>query len=784
VTLLDVKRKRDVRRQRGQFIAVAVTIGLGVMLFASTYDAYRNLESSYNFTYERLNFADITVVGADEGFVGEAAEIEGVETAESRTQADIPMRVDGDAFLGRVVGYPPDGQPQVNKIDISEGDYLDPDDESAVVIESHMAGAFEIEVGDTFEILVGGSWVEVDVVGIAVSAEYIWPARDSQDIFPLPGTFGVAFISDTLFESVPAQVARPDVQITYGDDVDIEETDKRVSDAAFAAGAGDVIPRADHPSHSTLLLDVNGFQSMSVMFPTLFMIAAGMAAFVLLTRIVYAQRSQIGTMRASGMGRRMVLRHYLSYGVRLGLIAGVVGLVIGMVSAYAITGLYTQALGIPDTVRAFHWITPIVGILFGLAAGAFGAWAPARTAFRMSPAEAMRGDVPMERGKSSLLERIVPPLRRLPVRWLMVLRGIGRNKRRSFSTILGVILGLTLIMVSWGMIDTIVLMLDQQFNEVALEDANVVLVESVTADAVADVGAVDGVDVVEVVPSLEATIELEGQSFSTALSGYQAETVVHGFPDGVPEKGLVAGSGLADEIGVSKGDVVRIELPTLELEFFTTFVGFVDEPIGIFLYMNVEELDEIVGTDLLILPGVSALKTVFDDDIDDREAVIDDIKDLDSVGIVVDARALYDLMQQFLGFFYIFVGMMLVFGGLMAFALMYNTISVNVAERSGEFATMRANGLSHRGIASLIATENVLLTLMGIIPGLIIGYAVGAFFMSQFSVDAFSLQFQMRPSSIVLSAVAMIVVALLSLIPAIRTVKRLDIGEVVRERAA
>ena len=275
MTILDVKRKRDIRRQRGQFIAVAVTIGLGVMLFASTYDAYRNLESSYNFTYDRLNFADITVVGGDEGFVDEATEIEGVETTESRTQADIPMRVDGDAFLGRVVGYPPDGQPQVNKIDVTEGEYLDPDDESAVVIESHMAGTFEIEVGDTFEILVGGSWVEVDVVGVAVSAEYIWPARDSQDIFPPPGTFGVAFISDTLFESVPAQVARPDVQITYEDDVDIEETDKRVSDAAFVAGAGDVIPRADHPSHSTLLLDVNGFQSMSVMFPTLFMIAAG-----------------------------------------------------------------------------------------------------------------------------------------------------------------------------------------------------------------------------------------------------------------------------------------------------------------------------------------------------------------------------------------------------------------------------------------------------------------------------------------------------------------------------
>lgn len=84
----------------------------------------------------------------------------------------------------------------------------------------------------------------------------------------------------------------------------------------------------------------------------------------------------------------------------------------------------------------------------------------------------------------------------------------------------------------------------------------------------------------------------------------------------------------------------------------------------------------------------------------------------------------------------------------------------------------------------MIATENVLLTLMGIIPGLIIGYAVGAFFMSQFSVDAFTLSFEMKASSIVLCAVAMLVVAGLSLIPAIRTVRRLDIGEVVRERAA
>ncbi|MFA9565402.1 MAG: FtsX-like permease family protein, partial [Acidimicrobiales bacterium] len=306
-------------------------------------------------------------------------------------------------------------------------------------------------------------------------------------------------------------------------------------------------------------------------------------------------------------------------------------------------------------------------------------------------------------------------------------------------------------------------------------------VSDVAVDAVE---GVDGIDHVEVVAQIDATVEREGSSFATSLSGYEADTRVHGFPDGLPAAGVLAGQGLADQIGVSVGDDVRIELPTLDVELTTTVEGFLDEPLGSFLYMDAAQLETIVGAETLGSPSVSSLATLFSDEVADRDAVVDDLKELDEVGIALDSRTMYDLMQSFLGFFYVFIGIMLVFGGAMAFALMYNTISVNVAERSGEFATMRANGLSHAGIARLIATENILLTVMGIVPGLIVGYLVGALFMSQFSVDAFTLSFQMKASSIVLCALAMLVVAGLSLIPAIRTVRRLDIGEVVRERAA
>ena len=168
----------------------------------------------------------------------------------------------------------------------------------------------------------------------------------------------------------------------------------------------------------------------------------------------------------------------------------------------------------------------------------------------------------------------------------------------------------------------------------------------------------------------------------------------------------------------------------------------------------------------------------------DRESVISHIEDVDGVALVSDSRQLYDLLQDYLGFFYAFIGFMLFLGATLAFALMYNAVSVNVAERSAEFATMRANGLSHRSIARLIGFENILLTILGVIPGALIGYAVGYFFMRQFSVDAFTLEFAMRRSSIVISILALIAAAALSLIPAIRRVRRIDIGETVRERAA
>jgi putative ABC transport system permease protein len=683
-----------------------------------------------------------------------------------------------------MLGYPPSTQPEINKVDVVEGTFLDPDDPDRVVIAQFTADEFDLAVGDSFEILTGFQFREVTVAGIAISAEYLWPARSRQEVFPAPGTFGVAFVSEGLVTALPGHLTSSEVLITYQADADVEATDALVAEAARRAGAADVITQASQPSNDALQLDVEGFRQLAYAFPALFMTAAGLAAFVLLTRLVISQRAQIGVMRASGMGRRLILRHYLSYGTRLGLVAGVVGTAAGLGLGAVMTDLYTQELGIPDTVRSFHLATPFIGVAFGLATGVLGAYVPARTAFRISPAEAMRGLVPTTSGRRSLFEVVIPPLRRLPVRWLMALRGVGRAKRRSLSTALGVILSLALVMVSWGMIESMQAAIDRQFEVVSTEDANAILTVAATDEVLSRVEEVEGVARVEAVPTVPATVALGSESYKTSLVVYPADTALHAFPDGLPSEGVLAGEPLADRIGVEIGDTVTIRLPGLDAEFTAELKGFLDEPMGTFIYADrrfVESSVEDAGR--LLAPGIALVKVQFDSAAD-RQGVIDRIKNLPEVAGAVDARRLVELINDFLGFFYVFVGAMLVFAGTMAFSLMFNTISVNVAERSGEFATMRANGLSHRRIARVIAVENLLVTVLGLIPGIPVGYLVGIYFMGLYSSDMFTLDFRMSPLSVSLSVLAMLVTAALSLIPALRTVKRLDIGTVVRERVA
>jgi putative ABC transport system permease protein len=787
VRTLRTKARRDMRRQTASFVAIATTIFLGVTLFGASYDAYRNLNSSYEAAFTRYRFANLTVTGGRSGEIAAAARGEpGVEAVQTRVQEDLPLRAGRDKLLGRVIGLPAGHQPSVNQVDVESGSYLRPSEPDAVLVERHMADTFDLEIGDRVEAVGAAGKVPLRIVGVASSPEYFWPARSRQELLPSPKSFGVVFAAEEAARELAGLEGPDQVAIYYRDGVENRALTDRLDRRAGQLGAGDVLTREDQPSNSALHQDVKGFQEMAILFPLLFLTAAALATWVLMRRLVTAERPTIGMLRACGYSSRQVVRHYLTYGVATGLAGGVLGAAAGLALAGVVTHAYTKELSIPVTLVSVSPLTAVVGVAFGLLTGGLAAAIPAASAARVAPAEAMRRFAPAGRGRLSLAERLLPPLRRLPVRWRMTMRGIGRNPRRSLSTMLGVVLALTLILVSWGMADTTQVLVDRQYHQVDRQDAEIYFGGALGAKELDRVRNAAGVAEAEAAVDLPVSVRSGQRRYQTALRGFRPDTTMHGFllagggTTTLPATGVLAGEALGEKLDVSTGDPVEITAPGTGVSARAPVVSFLEEPLGTYLYASLAPIRRLAGSRL----GLGNVVLVRYEPGVDREAMRRRLSDLPGVVAYTDSQALREAVDEYLGLFYVFVGIMLIFGAAMAFALLYNSIQANLAERSIEVATLRAAGIRFRSLSRMITAENFLVTATGIVPGLIVGVEVSRAFLASFSSDSFSFDLQIRASTLLLSALAILAVSLLSERPGLRAVRRLDIAQVVRERAA
>ena len=782
MSTLRTKLRRDLRRQKAQFAAVTLTVFLGITMFGATSDSFQNLEASYAQTATEFSFANLTMVGGDVGqFAAETATIPGVEMVSSRTVADLPFRLGDTKLLGRVVGVPESG-PVVNRVLVLEGNDLT--GPNSVLMEEHLAAHFDIVPGDTFDIQASSGWTEVEVAGIISSPEYIWPAASRQEVITTPDNFGVVFATQDTATGLSGIDEPNEAVVYYTDGTENDALSRSLTTRAYELGALETFTRAEQPSNAALEEDLAGFQELGLFFPILFLSAAAMAAYVMITRLVHAQRPQIGILLANGFTKGQVLRHYLGYGVVPGLIGSIPGAIAGVLLARVITGLYTGFISVPITVIRFYPATLFTAIFLGLLATLVAAAAPALAASRLSPAESMRGSVPAGKGRASLVERLVPPLRRLPIRWRMTLRGIERNPRRTIYTVIGVVLSLTLVLVSWGMLDTIEYLMDRQFVQIQKEDARVYFTAPVGSADLAALESIDGIARVE--PSLElpVSIEANGDRYETFLIAMEGDTRMHTFFTGtnttttLPSNGVLAGVGVADELNLLAGESVSMTVGGFNLTLDTDVSDFIDEPLGSMVYISESYAEELAGT---ALPATSALLTYEDgaSSSDIRNAIVE----MPQVAAFEDAKAIYNIMQDYMALFYVFIGVMLAFGAAMAFALIFNTMSVNIAERSREVATLLAVGTKRSMISRLITTENLLVAAIGIPLGLAAGYATSAAAMASFQSDMFRFELYVRPTTFVWSGVAILIVALISQWPGLRAVGRMDIAQVVKERS-
>lgn len=782
-SLLRRKARRDTRRQAWQFAAVAVTITIATCAFVAALTSYRNLQSSLDVTYSRLRLADVLASGSDAPTL--AAQARGMHNVAvtERSQADVGVRLRGQhALRGRMVGLPDDGrQPAVNRLLLLDGSLPK---RNEVAVESHLANHWSLSPGSTVEVATpDGAWRPLRVSGVVASPEYLFPARSRQELVTTPEDFGVVFGANSLVREVAGSSNTDQTGVYALDRAHATRVTTDVERSAARLSLSDVVTRATQPSVQSLDEDVQGFGTLALLFPLLFLTAGALATWVLLGRLVAAQRAVIGTLLACGIPRRRLLTHYVTFGVATATVGGVVGIVAGVLLGRWITGLYTDSIGLPITVTRWEpWILA-AAVAAPIVVGAVSALGPARAATRVAPAQAMRATTPGGRGRRSLLERVLPPLRRLPSRWAMVLRNIGRSRRRSLSTLAGVALAVALVLLAWSILDTSNILLSRQFGAIQREDAQVELNPADPTSTIAAIAGVPGVDRVEPAARVPIALSHQNKRYSTLLFALPRNTQMHGFraPDGsygnLPRNGLLAATALRDKLGVKVGDTVDASVPGVGEAARTRIAGFVDEPFGALAYADLAQLQRQAGKPVVTAAFVR-LKPG-----SDRLDVRGRITALPGVTGYTDVQAIHSTLQDQMGLFNVILGIMLAFGALLAAALCFNAMTANVAERRGEIAALEVAGMPTRTLQRLVSTENLLLAAAGLPFGVILGLLLARGFLSTYTSDLYRWTLQFHWWTLLLAAAAIFAAAVIAELPALRSLGRINLGHVVRERS-
>jgi len=783
-----LKTLRDLRASRAQTISLIVIVMLGVASFAATVAAYRDLDTSYNRTYDQLLFADVTfaVQGAPQAVAGELREVEGVEAVFGRLVVDTGLELPErngetpDPIRARLIGLSAPERPEVNGVLVLEGRYFDSADDSGILLDTHFAEYFGLGSGDTVSPILGGTRVDLPVVGVVASPEYLMVSPSKQEIIPSARSFGVFFLPMNVLQ---AELGAPgmvnDIAIRLEKGADESTVVRRVQDKLAPYGLTATTLRADQPSNAGLQADIAEFREVAYLLPSVVLLVAAISVYVMLGRLVRAQTPNVGLMKALGYADRAVMGHFLLYALVIGVIGSAAGALLGLPIGKWIAEMYAAELGIPIVETRFYPDLILAGAALSLGATIVAAIAPAYRAARLHPAQAMRFDPASAqvKGRTSLLEKIV----RLPLMLRLPLRSVFRVRRRSLTTALGIVFAYMLILMVWGLLDSIEFFFTENFAIIERWDISVSFASIQPPATRETILEWDGVKAAEPILQVPATIKTGSLSEDVLLTAFDPGQEMHvlqlpestAAPEALAGGRLVIATGLASLLAISEGDGVTLDTPFGAQEFVLGPTS--DEMMNAVAYLSMDEAQERLHAP--VVPYNGLYLTV--DEAHSGQIKLD-LYHLPGAAAVQRKADLESDMRGFMGFFYLIIGIMMAVAVLMAFALLFNAMTVNVLERRREFATMLSIGSETGRIAALLFAENLILWLVTLPFGLLLGHWMALQVGTAFSADLFTFSIVVAPSTYVFTAVGILLTMLLATLPAIRQVDRLNLAEATK----
>jgi putative ABC transport system permease protein len=797
--VLTRKLIRELYAQKWQYSAVVLMLVLGVAFFGASYIAYQNLHSSYEYSYDLLDFEDagIRFHAAPKRAVDRVLAVPGIAAAEGRLQEDVSVEIPGaqkKRLVGRIISVPGIGEPSVNRYKLERGSGFTTVSAREVLIERKFAEHHRLQPGDSIEIHRMGDRARFRIAGIVSSPEYIYVVQSKQDLLPMPDTFGVMFMpEDVLGSLVGKRGLINEIRFrTVAKEVD-PKTLRAVSNALSEYRPEDPFLREDQPSHQLLTQDLEGFRLYSILFPLFFLSVAAVTVYALLLRLVNTQRTIIGLLRSLGVTRFKIVMHYLGSSLLIGLIAGIIGTVVGLWLSQGLTRYYLDFIAVPHMKVEAPTGPLAVGIIAGMGACLVAGFFPARAAAAISPADAMRPMRPQTIG-AIRLDRILP---KVPLLWRIPFRNVFRQPKRSLSTLFGIASGLSLILTAQGLLDSMNAALDLMVEGVFREDLRLGFIGYGSERDVNAVRSMRGVIWAEGTLDLPMDFRRGDKTYTSILTGIQQGGKLFGLQDEAGDivelgkSGAVFGPTLQRRLDLESGHSVMLSLPKSEIldepqSVVVRAAGFNWEPLGTVAYMPKDEVWRLFRNELSLPPGaVTSVRAKIEPEYEAE--VRRKMESLPNAGAVFSVGDLRKMIDDLTDTSVVFFNIMLMFGAVLAFSVVFNMVTINVLERSQEVATMRTIGISHRQIIGLITFENFILASIGVVIGLPLGRLFVEYFIlaaqTEEQMELFSMRLVVEPTSYVISAGIIFAVVFLSQLPSLHHIMRLDLAKAVKERS-
>ncbi len=751
---LDRKLIREARGHLGMMLAVGGIIVVGVTCLVMMLSAYLNLADAKQLYYAQCRMADFSIE-LKKVPLAELAPLAAMpEAAELRPRIQHGVTVDLPGVLkpisGQVYSLPDRRRPVINDIVIRRGSYFTDRRDNEVIVNEKFAAAHRLQPGQWIRMLLNNRREELFIVGTAISSEFTYLIGPGA-IVPDDKRFGVFYMKDSYAEEIfdfKGSANQVLGRLSAAAGGNSRELLRRAEEMLAPYGVFTTTPLADQASNKILTQEIQGLRVFAVLIPCMFLAVAALVLNVLLGRLAQQQRVVVGTLKALGYGDARIFRHFLKFGLIIGIGGGAVGCGLGYWLAGLLTTLYRDFFQFPELDVRPRLGLFAVAMLVSAGCAALGSLRGSRAVLRLHPAEAMRPSPP-RRGGAIPLERIGWLWRSLSSGWRMVMRNVMRGRMRTAACVFAAAMGACVLVNGFMMQLSMDFLIDFQFNRIMLSDVDLIFNDERGRDALDEAARLPGVDRAEPTLEVACTFSNGWRRKKGSITGLlpDARLTVPRDAEGrrlrIPDRGLVVSRQLAETLGIRPGDRVGVEpikgqrhlraVPVVEIS---------DGYLGTSVYADINYLSRLVGEEF----AVSGVQLAVDRDPENRAALYRELKRMPAVQTVsAKADMIRNLEEILLESQAYTIAMLVLFAGIVFFGSILNASLVSLAERQREVATLRVLGYGPWQVGSILFRESMITTILGTLLGMPLGYFMTWAAAQAYASDLFRLPIVSKP---------------------------------------